>query len=145
MTKVARALPGAHVHITTDRWTEPFWQAAKEQRLVAPRCGDCGTFRMPPTPYCPVCQSAAVEWPQLSGTGTVYSFAVCDRSPFPDVEDFVYVPIVVELDGAPGIRLVSNLVGIAPERVAIGMRVRVAWNDIADGWKQPLFTAVDAS
>ena len=135
----SRALPGEHVHITTHTWTEPFWQAAKEQRLVAAKCSDCSTFRMPPTPYCPQCQSQNTEWPQLSGMATVYSFVVCDRSPFPGVDDFIYIPIVVEFEDAPGIRLVSNLVGVLPEDVRIGMPLQVDWNPIAEDWKQPIF------
>lgn len=136
---ISRALPGEHVHIGTDPWTEPFWQAAKAEHLTAAQCAECGTFRMPPTPFCPQCQSQQTQWPELPGTGTIYSFAVCDRSPFPGVPDFVYVPIVVDLDGAPGARLVSNLVGVEPAQVKIGMKVRVDWNPISEGWKQPVF------
>lgn len=139
---ISRALPGDHVHITTDPWTEPFWQAAKEGRLVAAQCGECQTFRMPPTPFCPNCQSQNTQWPQLTGRGTVYSYAVCKRSPFPGVEDFVYIPAVIELDDATGIRLVSNLVDIDPTVVRIGMAVTVDWNPIAEGWQQPIFRAV---
>ncbi|HEX8594979.1 MAG TPA: OB-fold domain-containing protein [Pseudomonas sp.] len=139
---ISRALPGDHVHITTDPWTEPFWQAAKERRLVAAQCGECQIFRMPPTPFCPNCQSQNTQWPQLTGRGTVYSYAVCNRSPFPGVEDFVYIPAVIELDDAPGIRLVSNLVDINPRAVSIGMAVTVDWNPITEGWQQPIFRAV---
>jgi uncharacterized OB-fold protein len=136
---LAIAVPGDHVRITTSPVTEPFWQAAKEKRLVACRCGACGTFRMPPTPFCPQCRSSDRQWPELPGTATVYSFAVCERSPYPDVEDFTYVPVVVELDGAPGARLVSNLIGVEPRQVSIGMRVQVEWNPIQDDWLLPVF------
>jgi len=27
-----------------------------------PRCAECGRFRLPPTPFCPHCQSTAVIW-----------------------------------------------------------------------------------
>jgi len=135
----AVAVPGDHIRITTDAWTEPFWQAAKEHRLTAAQCGNCGHFRMPPTAFCPECQSQNVKWPTLPGTGTVFSFAICTRSPFPDVPDFVYVPVVVDLDGAPGARLVTNLVGVLAENVAIGDKVRVDWNPIQDEWVLPIF------
>ncbi len=135
----ATAIPGDHIAITTDPSTEPFWQAAKEHRLTACRCGQCGAFRMPPSPFCPECQSAAVEWPTLPGTGTVFSFAICTRSPYPDVPDFTYVPVVVDLDGAPGTRLVSNIVGLPADDVAIGMKVSVDWNPIQEGWVLPIF------
>ena len=132
-------VPGDHISITTDPSTEPFWLAAKEHRLTACQCGDCGHFRMPPTPFCPECQSQNRKWPELPGTGTVFSFAICNRSPFPDVPDFVYVPVVVDLDGAPGARLVSNLVGMNAEDVKIGMKVKVDWNPIKDEWVLPIF------
>ena len=56
-----------------DPTTQPFWDAAKEDRLVAPRCTTCGTFRLPPAPMCWVCQAHEVEWVELPGTGTVYA------------------------------------------------------------------------
>ena len=130
----AVAVPGDHIAITTDPATEPFWQAAKEHRLTAAECGNCGTFRMPPTPFCWNCQSQDTKWPTLSGIATIFSFAICTKSPYPgDVPDFVYVPIVVDLEGAPGARLVSNYIGSADE-VEIGMKVMVDWNTIQDGW-----------
>jgi hypothetical protein len=135
----AVAVPGDHIRITTDPWTEPFWQAARERRLTAAKCADCGHFRMPPTPFCPECQSQHTQWPDLPGTATVFSFAVCTRSPYPDVPDFVYVPVVVDLDGAPGARLVTNLIDVNAEDVTIGMKVRVDWNPIQDDWVLPIF------
>jgi uncharacterized OB-fold protein len=139
MSEIAIAVPGDHIHITTDPWTEKFWDAAKDNKLTAAQCGACGHFRMPPTPYCPECRSQDTRWPELSGGGTVYSFAICNRSPFPDLPDFTYVPVVVDLDGAPGARLVTNLVNIDPAAVRIGMKVKVAFNPINDGWKLPIF------
>ena len=135
----AVVVPGDHIAITTDIWTEPFWHAAKEHRLTACQCASCGFFRMPPSPFCPECQSQNVKWPTLPGTGTVFSFAICTRSPFPNVSDFVYVPVVVDLDGAPGARLVANLSGINAEDVRIGMKVAVDWTPIQDGWVLPNF------
>lgn len=134
----ARALPGDGTAISTNPDTEPFWLAAKEHRLTACQCGSCGQFRMPPSPYCPNCQSKLVDWPTLPGTGSVFSFAVCTRDPKTG-EPYVYVPVVVDLDGAPGSRLVTNLTGIDADDVAIGMPVVVDWNPIADGWVLPIF------
>lgn len=142
---MARAIPGDHIAITTDSCTEPFWLAAKAHRLTACQCADCGHFRMPPSPYCPECQSRSVQWPTLPGTGTIFSFAICHKAPFPDLEDFTYIPVVVDLHGAPGTRLVSDLVGIDPAAVHIGMQVEVAWHPIRDGWVLPIFVRADAA
>ena len=67
----------------TDRWTEPFWRAAGEGRLVAPRCAKCGTFQMPPQPYCPECLSQEKDWVTLSGRGKLFSYTVMHRAIHP--------------------------------------------------------------
>jgi uncharacterized OB-fold protein len=134
---MATAIPGEHVRIAMSKDTEPFWQAAKERRLVAPQCADCGTFRLPPTPFCPNCQSKAVSWVELSGDAVVYSFAVVHG--FPGMPDLVLVPAVLDLPDAPGARLVSNIVDVAYADVTIGMPVHVDFSPISDGWLLPVF------
>jgi uncharacterized OB-fold protein len=134
----ARLLPGDNIHITTNPDTEPFWLAARDHRLTACECAKCGHFRMPPSPYCPECSSREKNWPTLSGTGTVFSFAVCNKNPA-NGEDYIYVPVVVDLDGAPGTRLNANVTGCNAEDVRIGMKVAVEWTPIADGWVLPNF------
>jgi uncharacterized OB-fold protein len=137
MTVLATALPGETVHIATSPTTEPFWAAAKERRLVAPRCARCGHFRLPPTAYCPECQSKEVDWVTLSGRAEVYSFAVVHG--YPGLPDLTLVPVVVDLPDAPGARLVSNVVDIDPAEVTIGMALTVDFHPIADGWLLPVF------
>jgi uncharacterized OB-fold protein len=134
----ARHLPGEQISITTNPDTEPFWQAAKERRLTACKCAQCGHFRMPPTPYCPECQSSEKVWPKLPGTGEVFSFAICTRNP-KDGSEFVYVPVVVALDGTGGAHLNANLGGIDAGDVRIGMKVTVDWTPIRDDWVLPNF------
>jgi len=137
--RIATALPADVVKIATDTVTEPFWQAARARRLVAPQCAQCGTFRLPPTPFCPKCRSTSVNWPQLSGRATVYSFAVVNG--FPGLPDLTLVPAVVELPDAPGARLVTNVIDIEPDNVRIGMALTVDFHPISDGWLLPVFRA----
>jgi uncharacterized protein len=136
---LATTIPGEHVRIAMNKDTEPFWQAAKEGRLTAPQCADCGTFRLPPTPFCPACQSKRVCWVDLCGEATVYSFAVVHG--IPGMPELTLVPAVVDLPDAPGARLVSNIIGIPPADVSIGMPLRVDFSPIADGWMLPVFRA----
>ena len=82
-----------------------------------------------------------MNWPELPGTATVFSFAICTRSPYSG-EPLIYVPVVVDLDGAPGARGGGDLVGIDAEKVEIGMKVKVDWNPIQDGWLLPVFRPV---
>jgi len=134
---LAGTIPGEHIRIAVNATTEPFWAAAKDRRLVAPQCGDCGTFRLPPTPFCPNCQSKAINWVELSGAATVYSFAVVHG--FPGMPDLTLVPAVLDLPDAPGARLVSNVIDVAPEEVQIGTRLQVDFAPISDGWLLPVF------
>jgi uncharacterized OB-fold protein len=134
---LATVLPSDSVHITMNPVTEPFWDAAKERRLVAPKCSDCATFRLPPTPYCPECQSKNVDWVELSGAAEVYSFAVVHG--FPGYPDLTLVPVVVDLPDAPGARLVTNIIDIEPVAVEIGMPLVVDFHPITDGWMLPVF------
>jgi uncharacterized OB-fold protein len=137
----ALLLPGQQIRITTNPNTEPFWIAAKEHKLTACQCGKCGHFRMPPSAYCPECSSQELKWPTLPGTATVFSFAVCNKNPASG-EPYIYVPVVVDLDGAPGARLNANVTGCNAEDVHIGMKVAVEWTDIQDGWVLPNFRKV---
>src|SRR5690349_23737047 len=42
--------------------TKPFWDAAREHRLVLLQCASCGEFRHPPRPICPYCASFDGQW-----------------------------------------------------------------------------------
>jgi uncharacterized OB-fold protein len=110
---------------------------------VAPRCADCGTFRLPPTPFCPQCQSTNVDWVSLSGRAVIYSFSVVHG--FPGLPDVVLVPVIVDLPDAPGARLISNVVDVDPAAVAIGMELQVDFTPISDGWLLPVFRAAEQS
>jgi Predicted nucleic-acid-binding protein containing a Zn-ribbon len=134
----ALLLPGEQLHIDVNNDTQPYWDAAKEHRLTACQCAKCGHFRMPPGPVCPECSSFERAWPTLPGTGTIFSFAICNRNPA-NGEPYIYVPVVVDIDGAPGTRLIGNVTGCNAEDVHIGMKVEVVWTDINDGWVMPNF------
>jgi uncharacterized OB-fold protein len=139
-TRIFPEMPDFMAELAPDVWTEPFWQAASEHRLVAPRCTNCGEFRMPPVPFCHRCRHQEIEWVDLSGRGTVFTFVITRRALIPELQDAVpNVVAVVDLDGAPGCRLVSNLLQIDPDAVEIGMAVVIAWDDIDDTVTIPRF------
>jgi uncharacterized OB-fold protein len=51
-----------------------------------------------------------------------------------------YVVAVVELDDAPGVRMIANVVECDPEDVEIGKPVRVVWDDVDEYVTIPRFT-----
>jgi uncharacterized OB-fold protein len=125
-----------------DPFTQPFWDATREHRLVVARCAACATVRpMPPGPFCWECRETDVEWVPLRGSGSVHTFTIVRSAPLPDLADAVpYVIAVVELDDAPGARLMTNVVGVDVDAVHIGMPVRVVWDDVDEATTIPRFT-----
>ena len=122
------------------RETLPWWQAAAEHRLVVQTCSNCGSARHPPGPMCPRCRSTAHEWAPLSGRGRVYSFTVVRQAFLPSLAAHLpYVVAILDLDGAEGVRLITNLVEVDPGAVAVGMPIEVVWDDVAPGLALPRF------
>ena len=128
-----------------DEITQPFWDAALDGRLVASRCTTCGTFVLPPQPYCFTCQDTTFEWVELPGTGTVYTFTVVRHPLTPNLAEVVpYASGVIELDGTQGAgcRMIANIVDCDPEAVRIGDKVRVVFDHVSDTMALPRFTPV---
>lgn len=117
-----------------------FWfEAAREHRLVIQRCAGCGTLRHPPGPCCPRCGSFEWDAAEASGRGQVYSFTV-NHHPRHPAFDYPLIVAVVELD--EGTRLITNLAGVAPEEVGIGMPVALEWLDADPELSLPVFRPV---
>jgi uncharacterized OB-fold protein len=117
--------------------SKPFWDAAREHRLLLPRCNACGQFWFPPSQRCAHCLAADFTWVEATGRGRVYSFVVFHRVYHPAFEgDVPYVVAIVELDEGP--RLLSNIVGMKPDDVRCDMRVQVVFEDM-DGVTIPKF------
>jgi uncharacterized OB-fold protein len=134
------ALPADFAELAPDAWTEPFWLAAREHRLVVPRCTKCSTFRFPPSPFCHACTHQEVDLVQVAGTGTVYTYTVARHPVVPQLADHIpYVVAVIELDDAPGVRMIVNIVESDPEAVEIGSPVTVVWDDVDEEVTIPRF------
>ena len=113
--------------------TRPFWEGARERRLVMPRCTACGHMFFYPRSECPECMADGIEWVQVSGSGTVYSFTIVRQPADPAFRDDVPYPYaIVELDEGP--RMVTTIVGCDPEEVRIGMRVTTVFDDVTPEW-----------
>lgn len=119
-------LPRRAPRVTAE--TEPFWSAAAAHRLVLPRCGACCTVFWYPRAVCPMCGSFDVAFVEAAGTGEVYSFTVVRSGSGPYLHHSPYVVALVELD--EGVRLLSNVVGVPPGEVHVGMRVTVVFDEV---------------
>lgn len=96
------------------RWRE----ALGEGRFLIQRSRRDGSHVFPPRVAAPGSGADDLEWVEAKGLGTVHSVTVV--RPRPPAEP--YAIVLVDLD--EGVRMMSRVEGVAPEEVAIGMRVR---------------------
>jgi uncharacterized protein len=105
---------------------EFFWTSGATGALRFLRCGACGYYVHPPTPVCPRCLSRQIAPEPVSGRGTIYSFTINHQQWNPTVPT-PYVIGLVEIDEQRDVRLTTNIINCEPERVNVGMRVRVTF------------------
>ena len=124
-----------------DKYTAGFWERCARRELAFQQCGDCKRLRHPPSSGCPHCGSLAFGWKPVSGKGTVFSFTIVTYSVTAEFKPYVpYNIVLVEFPDAHEVRLVSNIINIAPEAVKVGMPVTLVWEE-AEGALLPRFTA----
>jgi uncharacterized OB-fold protein len=126
------AVPAARFDLPDpDPDTEPFWDAAREHRLLIRRCNACGRPYFYPRPFCPACWSEDVSWLEASGNATLYTWSVVYVNDLPPFSDRVpYVAAIVDLEEGP--RLMTNVVDCAVEDLAAGMALRVTYREISE-------------
>jgi uncharacterized OB-fold protein len=123
-----------------DEVTDFYWSAARRGELAVAACRPHGHLNFPPEVSCAVCAARELEPRVVSGRGTVYTFAIVRQAFDPAFAgDVPYVVALVELDEQPGLRLLTNVVGVAPDMVAVGDRVHVVFEQRGDE-RLPQFT-----
>ena len=118
--------------------SQGFWDACARGELAVQRCLSCRALRHYPQEMCPACHSSEFDWATLSGGGEVHSYTVAHRAFHPAWEAHVpYVIATIELD--EGVRMVCDLLDVAPESIAIGQRVEVEFADLPGQGRMPRF------
>jgi uncharacterized protein len=127
-----------------DELSAPFWAAAAEHELTLPRCARCGAGSIPPDVVCPRCGSTEPDYvfEPIGGSGVIRSWTVVRQSFLPGF-DVPFVLVDVELDEQPDLRLVARLLDGVDAPVRVGMRVRLAWEDVVTGTAVPAFVVDD--
>lgn len=128
-----RSAPRPNVYMPT----QPFWDAAEQGRLVIQCCRASGRFQHFPRPVSLYTGRRELEWREVSGRGTLYSWTVT-LSPWPGHEARVpYICALVDLD--EGVRVLANLYHCEPEKLRIGMPLRLVWERLDDRFNYPAF------
>ncbi|MPZ14886.1 MAG: hypothetical protein GEU73_10780 [Chloroflexi bacterium] len=122
--------------------SQPFWDAAKEHRLIFQRCRLCGTRVFYPRDICPGPQCFGVgslDWVESTGKGRLYSYTVSYQPAHQAFAgDVPYVLAIIEMD--EGWRMTSNLINFgSQDALRIGLRVEVVWDDVTPEFSLPKF------
>ena len=120
------------------RDSAPFWEAAKQEKLLIQRCTDCGQAQFYPRGFCIHCLSESLEWVAASGRGRIHSYTICHVPGHPAMAGRVpYVMALVDL--VEGVRMLVEIQDIDLSKIAIGSAVKVLFEHRVDGWTLPQF------
>jgi uncharacterized protein len=123
---------------TPDAETQPYWDAARERRLLVKQCRACGRMHFYPRPFCPHCWSDEVDWVEASGKATLYTYSIVRRNDLPPFGERVpYVAAVVDLEEGP--RMLTNVVDCDEDALRIGMALEVDFRVETDEVTVPVF------
>ena len=118
----------------------PYWEGARDGKLMIPKCRACGKPFMYPRVACPFCASREIGWVQATGRGRLFSFEIAHQ--ILNKAFKVKTPVVlamVELEEGP--RLLTNLIGVAPDpkQIRCDMPVAVCFEKLTDEISLPMF------
>jgi uncharacterized OB-fold protein len=119
-----------------DEVSEPFWAATRRGVLMIQRDRATGELHWPPRSRALPDWEHDVEWVEVSGEATLYTYSVVHRSSHAYMTP-PYVLAIVELAG--GVHMLTRLVDVDPEEVEIGMPLEVAWEQLDSGDRLPVF------
>jgi uncharacterized OB-fold protein len=100
--------------------SRPWWDALARGAVALQMCQTCSRWVFYPRPFCPHCGGRDLEWREVDGAATLYTFSVAETPVSPH---FAHLrrPILAVAELAVGVRVPTSLVDVAPEAVRIGM------------------------
>lgn len=125
-----------------DEVSRPFFEGAKQHRLMIQKCRTCGNYLPPARQRCYICLNTDIEWVEASGKGKVYSYALMYQKYHPGFEpEIPYNIAIVQLE--EGVKLPTNIVGVSNDAIRVEMPVEVTFDDITEEVSLPKFKPVD--
>lgn len=102
--------------------SRPFWEALTRHRIQIQYSPSLSRYIFYPRTFAPGTLADDLEWREISGAGVLYTYTVAERPTAPSWADAVpQLLAVVEWDEGP--RFSTELVGIAPQEIRVGMPV----------------------
>jgi uncharacterized protein len=110
--------------------SRPFWDGLREHRILVQYSPSSNTYVFYPRTLAPGTLSDDLEWREIDGAGTLYTFTVARRPTGPPWADATpQLLAVVQWDVGP--RISTELIDVDPADIRIGMRVAPVFCDVA--------------
>lgn len=111
--------------------SEPFWTGLRNHKVLLQYSPSTRAWVYYPRVLAPSTLADDLEWREVRGTGSVYTFTVAHRPTSPEwAQDVPQLIAVVELDEGP--RCTTELVNVDSDRITVGLRVKPVFVDTGD-------------
>ena len=108
---------------------QKFLEALKQGKLMGTKCLKCGTKHMPPRQHCK-CGSSEFEWYEAPTKGKIFTYTMVTFPPDSMAKYAPYIVAVAELED--GTRLLSQLTGVTPATLKVGLPIQVVPQQISE-------------
>lgn len=129
--KANDTLSVARAPIKPANFSLPFWEATREKKVMLQYCPRSRQYQYFPRPVSLFTGRRALEWREVSGHGTIFSYTVANLGAGPFRGHEPYIIALVRL--AEGVNLMANVVNCDLDAIHIGMEVVPYWLPLPDG------------
>jgi hypothetical protein len=112
------------VSFTAESRAAGFVDHLEKGQVMATRCRTCGTISFPPKMDCPSCLSSEADWLEITGPGTLVTYAEVTYGPTGFENDAPYILALVDYGKFKVFGRMRK--DIPAKDLAVGMKVRVA-------------------
>jgi uncharacterized OB-fold protein len=110
----------------------PYWEATRQKKLLIQYCKATGKYQHFPRPVSIFTgRRRDIEWREVSGKGTVFSYTITHRGMprFRGKEPYAVVSVTLDV----GVNVIAGMVDCKADELAIGMKVKPFWHPLSDG------------
>jgi len=109
--------------------SRPFWDGLAQHRILVQYSPSSQRYVFYPRVLAPVTLVDDLEWREIDGAGTLYTFTIARRPTGPPWQDALpQLLAVVQWDAGP--KFSTELVDVDPGDIRIGMRVEPVFYDL---------------
>lgn len=109
----------------------PFWDALAQHRIRIQYSPSSGEYVFYPRVLAPRTLADDLEWREISGLGTLYTYTIAQRAVHPAFAgDVPQILAIVQWDEGP--RVSTEIVTDDPSSLSVGMRVKPVFVDYPD-------------